>query len=65
MGFIEAYERLQQGRSVRLDLPICCVQIESQRLESEIVVTGKLRSDANVAMVKPAEDGDGDEFALA
>ena len=53
MGLLEADDCLRRERSVRLDLLICCLRIDGQRLESETIVTGRLRSHTNVAVVKP------------
>ena len=65
MDLFEADDCLRRERSVRLGVLIGCLRIDRQRLESETTLTGCLRGDANVAVVTPAEDGDGNELAWA
>ena len=59
MGLLETDDCLQRERSVRLDLLICCLRIDGQRLESETIVTGSLRGDADVysGPVEPQRSG--------
>ena len=62
MGLLEADDCLRRERSVRLDLLMCCLRIDGRRLESETIVTGRLRSHADVAMMQVADHRDSDEL---